>query len=223
MKLQEVFDQLSAGEFSQISIGGQPSGVINEANQELVVQHINLALTAIYKRFNLREGRLRFSLDNTADTYAVQADDLLKIEQVITDGGTELTLNDNSDPFSCSTPSLNSLRLNPAIALQSEGLPDQYKTSGLTVVYRANHPRIVVKYGVLNPLIKSLELPYSHLQALLYFVASRAHNPIGMQAEFNAGNAWYAKYEMECQELEAKGLQVQESEQNTRLHRNGWV
>ena len=223
MKLQDVFDQLSVGEFSQISIGGEAAGVINECNQDKVVQHLNLGLTAIYKRFNLREGRLRFTLDTTADTYAVQAADLLKIERVMTDDGTELTLNDYNDPYSCFTPSMNSIRLSPAIASQNESIPDCYKTQGLTVVYRANHPKVTGSFGYIDPEMIELELPESHLMALLYFLASRAHNPIGMSAEFNAGNIWYAKYEAECQDLENKGLQVQETEQANRLHRNGWV
>jgi len=40
MKLQEVFEHLSSGEFSQLSIGGEDMGVINEANGERVARFI---------------------------------------------------------------------------------------------------------------------------------------------------------------------------------------
>jgi len=68
-----------------------------------------------------------------------------------------------------------------------------------------------------------VQLPDSHLEALLFFVASRVNNPIGMTNEFNAGNSYAAKFEAACQALEEQGLQVDQDSQNTRLHRGGWV
>ena len=53
MKLKEVFDQLTYGELSQLSIGGQAQGEITEENYARVVAHVNLGLSAIYKRFHL--------------------------------------------------------------------------------------------------------------------------------------------------------------------------
>lgn len=80
----------------------------------------------------------------------------------------------------------------------------------------------MIKFGILNPEITKVELPSSHLQALLYFVASRTYNPIGMTGEFNAGNNYNAKYEAECQGLEAAGLQVERGINNFKLNWSGW-
>ena len=223
MKLQEIFDQLSYGEFSQVSIGGQPAGVINEANYANVVNHLNLGLSSLYKRFNLKTRQLTIPLDVGSDIYALKIDDILKIEKVTTDLEFELNLNREGDPYSCFTPSMNSLRVPQVILDQGKDLPDELKTVGLTITYRANHPRIAMKFGILMPEMKEIELPYSHLQALLYFVASRVHNPIGMVNEFNAGNSWYAKYEGECQRLELVNLQIDQGAMNTRLRSKGWV
>lgn len=223
MKLQEVFDQLSEGELSQISIGGQEAGVINEANRNKVVNHITLGLSALYKRFNLKTRRLTIPLQKDSDTYELKIDDILKLEKVLTDSDYELNLNSDGDPYSCFTPTMNSLRVPQVILDQSPDLPDQLKTDSLTVTYRANHPKLINKFGVLMPETNEVELPMSHLQALLYFVASRFHNPIGMVNEFNAGNSWYAKYEGECQRLEAENLQVDKVAENYKLSRNGWV
>ena len=223
MNLQEVFDQLTYGEFSQISIGGQDAGVINEENYSRVLGHINLGLTALYTRFSLKERRITFPLQQDSDTYQLQVEDILKIEKILTDDDVEMGLNQESDLYSCFTPSLTTVRVAKVVVAQGFDLPDKYKTDGLTVVYRANHPRLLALHGYLNPETKVVELPSSHLSALLYFVASRAHNPIGMANEFNAGNAWYSKYEMACQELETRGLQVDRDMPNTRLQRNGWA
>ena len=52
--------------------------------------------------------------------------------------------------------------------------------------------------------------------------ASRTYNPIGMTGEFNAGNNYNAKYEAECQGLEAAGLQVERGINNFKLNWSGW-
>jgi hypothetical protein len=49
------------------------------------------------------------------------------------------------------------------------------------------------------------------MQALMYFVASRAHNPAGMSNEFHAGNTWYAKYEGECMRLKLENYEIDQA------------
>jgi len=223
MKLQEIFDQLSAGEFSQLSIGGGDAGVIDEGNYARVLSHINLALTTLFTRFNLKEQRLLVPLNVNVDTYALDTDDLLKINKVVTDDDVELVLNQECDPYSCFTPSLNILRVPQIILTQGADLPEDLLTENLTVVYRANHPVLTVELDLFSPKTQVVELPRSHLLPLLYFVASRVHNPIGMSNEFHAGNNYWAKYEAASQALEAKGMQVDLGAQNTRISRGGWV
>lgn len=223
MKLQEIFDQLGYGEFSQVSIGGQAAGVINEVNHKTVLGHLDLGLTALYTRFNLKERKLTIPLQPDADTYSLQVKDIIKIEKITTDAGVEVSLNLEGDPLSCFTPSLNSLRVPKILLDQDDALPEDLKTDGLTIWYRANHPKLSTAFGLMLPEMKEVELPMSHLQALLYFVASRVYNPIGVGQEFNAGNTWYGKYEGECQRLEATNIQVDRGFENTRLERAGWV
>lgn len=237
MKLQEVFDQLTTGEFSQLSIGGAEVGAINEANYQAVVNHVNVALTQIYSRFNLRVGHLLLELQPGQETYtlhssyAVQGkrstqpvryikdtvaepflDDILKVEQVVGPEG-ELPLNDANDVTSVTTPRDKVLRV-PLI---------HSDLGTLRVTYRANHPKLSVGIGFFDPARVNLDLPESHLTPLLYYVASRVHGPIGMGAEFNASNNYFAKYEAACQELEDKGLQIDKGGHNTRAARGGWV
>jgi len=223
MKLAEVFSALAYGELSQLALGKNVEGEVEEAVYPTLVSHINLGLTSIYKRFNLKEGRLLFPLSGEGNVYKLEVTDIHKIERVLTHQGTELGLNNESDPYACFTPSMDILRVPQKIVDQSPDLPDEYKTTELTVIYRANHPKLIVKNGYIDPFKTTLELPYSHLQALLYFVASRVHNPIGMINEFHSGNSWYAKYEMECQRLEAENIEIDESNHNDRLQRSGWV
>ena len=250
MKLQDVFDQLTTGEFSQMSIGGSAAGVIEESNWPKVINHINLGLIDLYKRFNLKEGRIKLLLQPGVTTYAIKSayavnnrssretvryledskaqpfkDDIQKIEKVLTDSGYELGLNDSTDPYAVFTPSAFVLRVPEIIVDGSVDIPDQLNTQDLVLVYRASHPRIDMgQEGCpFHPARVEIELPDSHLEALLFYIASRANNPVGMTNEFHAGNSYYAKYLASCQALKDVNLQVDQDSQNTRLQRNGWV
>ncbi|WP_157719453.1 hypothetical protein [Pseudomonas oryzae] len=47
----------------------------------------------------------------------------------------------------------------------------------LTVVYRADHLRLVMVEGAFDPAAVDIELPLSHEEALVYFVPSRLFSP----------------------------------------------
>lgn len=248
MKLSEIFNQLTYGELSQINLGGEALGQISPANYKKIVPHINLGLTALHKRFWLKEGRLTlalqtgqvtyplkkiYALNNAASTELVRTildtadskyqEDILKIERVYTDSSFELGLNNLADPYSLSTPSYNVLRVPVGMVTDGADIPEDYQTETLTVVYRANHFDINEDTGMDDPEETDVDLPYSHLEALLYFVASRIHTPIGINNSFHDGNNYAAKYEAECQRLEQTNLRVDQDSQSSRLHSRGWV
>lgn len=246
MKLQEVFDQLTHGEFSQLAIGGGPAGAITQANYPKVVSYVNLALLALYKRFRLKEGRLtinlkpgrldyplarKFALTSTmlpvdsrfiVDTAdAKYVEDVLKIEQVLTPKGFEFSLNNRDDKYAMITPVSSTLRVPADIVVPPVELTDDMRTTQLIVVYRAAHP--ILSTEDVDPEDTVLELPYSHLEPLLYHVASRAHTPTGITNEMDMGNAYYQKYELACQSLEVQGYQIDQASEGTRLESKGFV
>lgn len=236
IKLSEVFTQLTYGELSQVSIGGGEAGQIDDDNYEHIVAHINLGLTALYKRFPLKEAHLKILVQSGRITYPINSlyamsntgssevikyiddtaepfkDDVLKIERVYDSDGNEFSLNDAGDLNSFSTPSSTVLRA-----------PIGLTATTLDVVYRANHPLILVNPGAFNPNAVDLELPVTHLEPLLLYVASRFHAPTGLVNEFNASNNYAAKYEAACQEIELRNLRVDQGGQYDRLHEKGWV
>lgn len=238
MKLSEVFSQLAYGELSQLNLVDQTTGEIAVGKYTQLVSHVNLGLTALYKRFPLKESRLLVTLQAGRVTYPLSTeedvslgveagaedfeDDILKIERVYTDKGKEMGLNDASDPYSCFTSSATTLRVPVSVASKTAGIPAEMVTDTLLVVYRAKHP-ILVKKASFNPASIQLELPYSHLEPLLFYVASRVNNPIGMTNEFHAGNSYAAKYEKSCQELEMVNLRVDQGSQNEKLRQKGFV
>lgn len=248
MKLQEIFDLLSGSELSLISVGGNEQAIIDENNHDKLVAFVNLGLLSLYRRFNLKQGRLvlallpdqdrykltsefalstrksrspvRYILDSLTDPFK---DDLLKVEVVKTDGGQELVLNDQLDPMSVLTPSTTILQVPMDIVNQAAGLHDWLRTSKLHITYRAKHPDIKIPLGYFDPSRVNLELPDAYVEALLYFIAARAHTPRGLQEEGRVGNQYLSLYEAECQRLEFENLAIDQGTANTRLHRAGWV
>lgn len=248
MKLQDIFSQLSTGEFSQLAIGGQDSGVVNDKNYKQIINHINLGLATLYRRFHLKENRLTLQLQPNQTVYQLQSkfavnnrrsretvrtiidtaaepfnDDIIKIKKVLTDAGEEVVLNDQENHYSFMTPSMNILSVPKGVTGTDPDLPDWLKTNTLTVVYQANHPLVTIPLGLFDPNRTEMELPYSHLDALLYFIASRVHNPVGMTNEFHAGNNYNAKFEAACAELEMMNLRVDQGSQVNRMRRGGWA
>ena len=248
MKLSYLFELLTQGELSQVFVGGESTGQILEKNYRSMGNNVFLGLTALYKRFNLKfdtlevqliEGRytypllqrfavndqyskepVRFILDQPTDKFK---GDVLKVWGVQTDSKNGLVMNDYMDGCAIITPALNVIRVPMDIVDKGNDLPDYFKTDKLYVEYVANHAQFVPSVGYFDPQLTEIELPESHVQALLYYVASRVSNPIGMSQEFNAGNNWAARYEQECRRLEDDGNQVQLSGQIDVIRRGGWA
>lgn len=251
MKLLDIFNQLSHGEFSQMNLSGgldENPGEIKPAYYNTVLSHVNLGLTALHKRFNLKEGRVLLELQPGMFSYSFRSayaksntfslepvkyiddtkwepfrDNLLKIERVYTESNYELGLNDLSDRYSLFTSSDTVLRVPDLIVNKDMSLHKSLITDTLTVVYRANHFIVNEDNGGDDPEDMEIDLPYTHLEALLYFIASRVHNPMGMQNEFHSGNSYAAKYEQECMRLEEHNLRIDQGSQNTRFYDRGWV
>lgn len=248
MLLSDIFEQLSTGELNLMSVGNSGSGEIDDANYDKLVRHINLGLAALHTRFPIRHGEITLQLVADKTTYpisrhyaatntvsdaavkyildtedALYMGDLMKIEKVTTSEGIELPLNDVADEFSLSTPSLTTLKVPLDIVNQTDEIPTEYITDTLTVIYRAAHPVLPNGAGMYRASTVEIDLPYQFMEPLLYYVASRVNNPMGMTNEFHAGNSYAAKYEMACAALERDNIRVDQVSQPNRIQRNGWV
>lgn len=255
MLLRELIDQLSVGEFAQISLGGGAGIISTDEDYKKVMLHANLAASALYKRFNIKRGRVVLKITPTISSYAVKSsnsvlkpaggkyvmdtlqnkfqDDINKIEKIYWEhNGEEVPLNeiDRSDSVVNSTlltlefpqEILKKLRLKPK-ADPSDA--DEWENNRLVVEYRAGYFPSVKLTDIAVPEVTVIDIPDMYLEALLYFVASRVHNPIGLVGEsgFHQGNNFAAKYEAECQRLEYAGLQMDYTNPHLRFRQNGWV
>lgn len=235
MLLSEFFDQLTLGELAQVSIGGKPKGEISQSDYPTIIGHINLGLTRLHTRFLIREDELfiqqydhiaeyvldpKYAQTNTgsaepykyiADTVANPfLDNVLRIERVYDENGAEVPLNDSQVENSVYTPNYRTIQI-----------PTANSNNSISVVYRGNHPKID-RYTIDLSAV-SIELPPSFYEALLYFVASRVHAPMGPTELGSESNNYFMKYEAACQTLERYNMLHEDNETNTRLEMNGWV
>lgn len=234
MKLQDIYNQLAYGELRLLNIG---SGDIDaetdgfpEASFIKILPTVQLGITELHKRFTLREGRVTIPLVDGQSTYVLTKklsapedfeENLLKIERIYgtyRDQDYEIPLNKISNPQAIRTTSFNTL----LIPDDSEKAPWLKETSSLKVVYRADHPKININLAQAAPLAVDIDLPVTHLQALLYFIASRMHNPMGMNDQIHDGNNYAQKFQQEVQNLSLMNYEVDDDEDNQRITDHGW-
>jgi hypothetical protein len=217
MTLQEIFDLLTFGELAQLSIGGGEAGVIDDKNMAKILPHINLGLTAIYKRFNLKNSSLMLPLSEGQQIYSLLQEDIIKIEEVYAPDQVQISLNDPIDPNGCSTSSDKTL-------IVSSHIINVLKYPYLNIVYRANHPKLVADDGFVDVDAIKIEMPDSYIELLLYFVAARLLSSTGSgQFEGLASMQYMQKYENACQQMLNWNPQYESSREVPRIVANGWV
>lgn len=235
MKLQDIYDQLAYGELRLLNLG---SGNIDSESDALPVESflkilptIQLGLTELYKRFLLREGRMSVPLVDGKVTYVLNTkgsaptdfeDNLFKVERIngiLHERKYEIPLNRINNRAAIRTSSHNTL----LVPDDPEYAPWLDETTNLDIIYRADHPKISTPVANAAPLAVDIDLPMTHLQALLYFIASRLYNPMGMTQEFHEGNNYAAKYEAELVKLDAMNYEIDDDADDYRLIKQGWV
>ena len=222
MTIQDLFEQLAYGELSHVVSGElNDDGELPEERRQKLIKHIQMGLRDLHTRFLLRERTLviehvpgntlyelstEFAKSNTASAAPAKFIDdltnpysgnLLRVARVYDDAGEEVPLNDLALPeSSIETPSFNLLKIPATLTFER-----------MTVVYHEDHPTFDKYRAPAVPFKTEVHLPPTHTLALLFFVASRVLNPIGISPEFHEGNNYAAKYEAEVARLKMMGLE----------------
>ena len=237
MKLSELFELLQYGELANLSLSGSIDDVkgIRVQDYPVLISHINLALTDLHTKFNLKEREVaiqqyesitnyeldsKFAQENTSSTEPVKYildspenvfnDDIIRINAIFDEVGHEFHINDENN--------VGSLFLNGYKTLQ---VPFPADDNTMFITYRANHEKLNMTTPDLNA---EVSVPAYAVEALLSYVASRVHGQrTGQEAQATAVNLM-AKYNNICDQIELRNL-LYNSPDNTnfKLGRNGWV
>lgn len=244
ISMQEVVEALTDCELSNLIYVDMATKEINVDKIPKLIRSINLGVLDLHKRFLLKEGtvlirthrerhryylRPEFQVGNGrpkpgVEQYIEAGDDklnarsILKIERVIDECGMDLAMNNLSEFYSVSTPSINIIDI-PDHVLKQE------HTGNLTVKFRmAPKTEVIFEDNLEDWMYLKVDIPYTHLQALIWYVASRSHSSKGfMENTVSEFNNYGNRYEMECQNLDALNLRVDQVGTNDRLSRGGWV
>jgi len=242
IQLKQVIDLLAEGELSNIKYVNIDTGALVLERVPSLIRAINLGVLDLHKRFLLKEGMLKIQLEEGRRLYPLRPayqvgqkpkpgvtqfitegnklgrQSILKIEKIIGDNGVEYFLNDTWQPLNITTPEFDVLEISDEFYCHSSS-----KT--LEVRYRrAPTPMKICVDNLDSWGCIDIDLPYTHLQALLYFVASRCQTPIGfMENTAQEGFNFSQKYEAECANLDAQNLRIDPVGNQDRFVRGGWV
>lgn len=233
--LKDIFDALAFGELSGISLGS--TGEIDEDDYPQIISHINMGLTALYKRFNLKQQELILYQQEDVSLYYLHADrvgaladmddtvyilynennpfedDLLKVLAIYDEDEDLVPLNNRNNDDSVFTPSPDILKMTPED-------PVEYRT----ITYQANHPKIVITDSF-DPDRYELEAPEFLKEALLLYVAGRVFRSKkrGTDKGPSEASTFMIEYETACMKLQVFGLIPEDDESTSSFANNGWA
>lgn len=235
--LKNMINDLAVGVLANTMLCDPATNTIYEKYYPKAVSFINLGLTAIHRRFLLRSGELSvaqktgiihytlrslYALSNEAavepfnyiqDSVANPfKDDILKIEQVFSEDGSEYLINDSTQAYPIFTPRYNVISMIPTDVPQT-----------VFLIYRQNYPRIVLSNS-LNALTEEIDIPDFILEALYLKIGTYAYKGITAEdTEANPGRSYMYQYELECKRLEEEGLVANDNNPHNVFEVYGWV
>ena len=234
MKIEELFQNLSYAELSNLSISNEGSGEIAAPKHNALVGYTNSALLALYSRFVLREGQVPLRCKSHITTYRMESrystighvvgstdpvyiedsvahpfeDDFIKVLGVYGPGGCRKSINDQDDPNGVFTPQ-------PAV-LQ---IPYPVEGQVLNIIYQARHKKL--EFGDLN---QEVDVPAVLETALTSYIAHMVFTFMNGQENAAKAAEYLTKYEIACTEVEKNDLVNNSASGNhTKFCKRGFV
>lgn len=234
MNLENLFQKLSYGEFSNLSLGIDGDGSIEERHQPKIVLHANEGLLRLYTRFLLLEKDVIVEQVSHITNYHLLSrfaesnwnpeeepipyikdlgrepfqEDVIKILSVYDSHGRQLPLNDNERVDSVFTPQAKLLQV-----------PHPRDRVSLSLHYQAKHPALSI-----DRLDQEVDLPEVLHGALTAFIASKIYGNMNTAESTAKSQEHGALYENICNEVTEKDLvSSSTSTTNSRFHLRGWI
>ena len=230
MLLSKLFSYIATLDSAQINIGGDDEGLIAGKHYPKVINAANLALIEMYKEFPIRERSLAIQLyahiteyildpdyaqTNTASTEIYkyiqdsvydpfEENNVIKIERVYDEEGTELTLNTDLDTYSLYTPAYNILQ---------HPYPDN--DNSVVITYRSLPDTIPIE---VDPDTYTVELPRQLLNLFLLYTNYKLLSSVNKQE----AQVKYNEYLAALAQAKMQGLFRLDDFPNQKLEALGW-
>ena len=219
MKLSFILDQARNGELKSLST--------KDKTDEVIVGYINLALVALYSRFQLKTeeaiitlqtapARTIYTLGPSDDAVRVNGlpmleNDVMSIIDGYNEDGSQINFNDEKDPYSVFTVSYDKLQI-----------PLINENTYVSIVYRKN-PTMVM-YSATNNVTdeKDVEIPIQLLEPMLHYIGYRAHGAVDGKLN-TENNTHYMRFEKSCDRAIELGLLTADDVIPMSVQAKGWV
>ena len=219
MKLSFLLEQARGGELAVFSD--------KDKTDKIIVSYINMALIALYNRFQLSTeeaiitlqtapARTIYTLDSTdaavkVGNAAMSDDDVMSILDAFDESGRHVPINDENSPFSIYTVSYNQVQ----IPLLENG-------TYISIIYRKN-PTLVT-YSETNGITdeKTVDIPLQLLEPMLHYIGYRAHGSVNGNAN-TENSAHYMRFEESCRRVVELGILTADDTVGTTVSYKGFV
>jgi len=238
--LKTLFSLLAAGEFANMAVVKDVRGNIDESEYGKILQHINLAIIEIYKRFKFKEEELILCVDPLVSTYYLRPEhteapgntdtvryiehpagrngsiNLIEIKDVYDSNNAKVVMNNRFCIPYVKQVSADTLRITGLLSAEK-----------LSVVFQS-HPDVPVLNDMFNMNTYKLDIPSTIIEPILYYTAARVFRPTGANnstANADKSSAYMQQYELACQKIDLYGLATQDEDVPTerRFRQEGWV
>lgn len=240
MLLSDIFLQLTHGELAGLAIGGAEGAGVLPTDRPAIISHINLGLTELHKRFDLRREEVivqqydhitkyylekKYAVHGSGDQVSINPptlyikdsvenpfqENVLRIEQVINENGEELYKNDDNSYWTVWCPEFNCVQV-----------PYADSANSMCIKYRASHEHIEPSPNTIPEQV-DVKVSGGHLQALLYFVAARVHATKPTMDGVTNSAEYSAKFEASCLKAKELNLEQKDTPSNQKLYARGFV
>lgn len=204
MKLSNVFKALGSAELANLNL--VENGYIKPEKMCQVLQAVNLGLIDLYTRFLLKKKIHKETLAIGEYQLNIADKDLIEVLKVFNNG------HELNHYGGYSLMAYNALCMNINTTHPNEVL----------VQYKAKHPELT-NDDIVNDV--EIELPPSHLKALLYFIASRqfVSIPNQLDGDLNEGMRYTNLYIQEITMLKDEGIDTDGLDEDRQFYQRGFV
>jgi len=219
MKLSLILQQARSGELSSLSA--------KDKTDEKIVTYINLALIALYGRFQLSSeeaiitlrpdiAKVIYTLDSSdhdvkVGTRYMTDEEFMSIVAAFDESGNQLVVNDNKDVTSILTVGYNQVQI-----------PLLDYSGYVSIIYRKNPDLVVYVDNSGSATEADVNLPLQLLEALLHYVGYRAHGAVDGNIN-TENNTHYMRFEKACQRAEELGVMTADDTMSLSVQAKGYV
>ena len=230
MQLKELLQRLCEGEFDGMAIGHQVDESPLDEHYAKLVRHIDMGLLELHKRFPLkiRETFIQqydhiqnYKLSERYAETNVESNEptkyicdsrfnkftdssFLRIDSLFNELGDPVAIDDAGQQYSMYISSHDTIQV-----------PYPDSANSFVVHYKAGHPLLPTDRvdGI------EVDIPYSHLEPLMFYVASRALSSVNPEGAQN----YMMRFENSCMQLVQLNLAYTMNTPPEQFARGGWI